>query len=47
MTAAPPPEEEEEEEYNDDDNHPVQKNVVLAHICGSTFSLWIFHQAKK
>jgi hypothetical protein len=39
MTAAPPPEEEEEEEYNDDDNHPVQKNVVLAHICGSTFSL--------
>ena len=55
MTAAPWPKEEEEEEEeegkeegrggedDDDDNHPMQKDVVLAHICGSTFSLWIFH----
>jgi len=48
MTAAPPPkEEEEEEEANDDDNHPMQQYVVPAHISGSTFSVWIFHQAKN
>jgi len=48
MTAAPPPpREDEEEEDNDDNNHPVPQYVVPAHICGSTFSVWTFHQAKS
>lgn len=37
----------EEEDDDDNNNHPVQKYVVVAHVCGVTFSLWIFHQAKN
>ena len=28
-------------------NHLVPKYVVPAHICGSKFTVWIFHQAKN